>query len=76
VISHCDEDLRRALLAPVAPRPYVIEDPEQVEERRCAVGPEPLSERLTREKPEPLPRDRERFEGEYQSWLLRVGWRS
>jgi hypothetical protein len=54
----------------------VIEDPEQVEERRCAVGPEPLSERLTREKPEPLPRDRERFEGEYQSWLLRVDWRS
>lgn len=58
------------------PRPYVIEDPEQVEERRCAVGLEPLSERLAREKPEPLPRDRERFEGEYQSWLLRVGWRS
>lgn len=57
------------------PRPYLIEDPEHVEERRRAVGLEPLSERLAREKQVPLPRDRERFEREYEAWLRQVGWR-
>lgn len=57
------------------PRPYTIEDPENVEERRRAVGLEPLSDVLNRQKPEPPPRDRQRFEREYEVWLLRVGWR-
>jgi hypothetical protein len=57
------------------PRPYVIEDPEHVEERRRAVGLEPLAERLARESRVPLPRDRKRFEREYRAWLRRVGWR-
>ena len=57
------------------PRPYPIEDPEGVDERRRAVGLEPLAERLARTEPEPLPKDRARFEREYQVWLRRVGWR-
>ena len=57
-------------------RPYLIEDPEHVEERRSRVGLEPLSERLAREKPSPRPANPERFEREYQAWLRRVGWRS
>ena len=57
------------------PQPYVIEDPEHVDERRRAVGLKPLSECLAREKRVPVPRDRERFEREYHAWLRRVGWR-
>lgn len=56
-------------------RPHPIEDPERVEERRRAVGLEPLAERLAQAEPEPLPKDRDRFEREYQAWLRRVGWR-
>ena len=59
-----------------AVRPYLIEDPARVEERRRKVGLEPLSKRLAREKPSPIPADPERFEREYQAWLRRVGWRS
>lgn len=57
-------------------RPYLLEDPEHVDERRRKVGLESLSERLARESPSPKPADPERFEREYQSWLRRVGWRS
>jgi hypothetical protein len=57
-------------------RPYMLEDPEHVEERRSEVGLEPLVERLAREKPSAKPADPERFEREYQAWLRRVGWRS
>jgi hypothetical protein len=57
-------------------RPYMLEDPEHVEERRSKVGLEPLVKRLAREKPVPKPADPERFEREYQQWLRRVGWRS
>jgi hypothetical protein len=57
-------------------RPYMLEDPEGVEERRRKVGLEPLSKRLAREEPSPLPADPERFEREYQAWLRHVGWRS
>jgi len=57
-------------------RPYVLEDPEHVEERRSKVGLEALSKRLAREKPAPKPPDPERSEREYQAWLRRVGWRS
>jgi len=56
-------------------RPHVIEDPERVDERRRAVGLEPLAEILARAKPQPLPADRERFERDYQTWLIAVGWR-
>jgi hypothetical protein len=56
-------------------RPYAIEDPERVDERRRAVGLEPLAEILARAKPQPLPADRERFERDYQKWLIEVGWR-
>lgn len=56
-------------------RPYRIEDPDHVEERRRAVGLEPLSARLARAERAPLPADRARFESEYQAWLRRVGWR-
>jgi hypothetical protein len=57
-------------------RPYTIEDPEGVDERRRAVSLEPLAERLARAKPQPLPADRERFEHDYQEWLIAVGWRT
>ena len=57
------------------PRPYMIENPDGVDLRRSAVGFEPLGERLAREPPMPMPRDRARFEREYQEWLVRVGWR-
>jgi len=56
-------------------RPHAIEDPERVDERRHAVGLEPLAEILARAKPQPLPADRERFERDYQKWLIEVGWR-
>jgi hypothetical protein len=52
-----------------------IEDPERVEERRRAVGLEPLDMRLAGEQRVPVPTDRKRFEREYEAWLHRVGWR-
>jgi hypothetical protein len=57
-------------------RPYLLEDPEHVEERRSKVGLEPLGKRLAREKPSPKPADPERFEREYRAWLRRTGWRA
>jgi hypothetical protein len=57
-------------------RPRPIEDPEGVEERRRAVGLEPLAERLARAEREPPPADRAAFEREYARWLRAVGWRS
>ncbi|HYU78677.1 MAG TPA: DUF6624 domain-containing protein [Vicinamibacterales bacterium] len=58
------------------PRPYQIDDPDGVEQRRKAVGLEPLSARLATAEKMPLPADRAKFEREYQDWLRRVGWRS
>ncbi len=58
------------------PQPYTIEDPASVDERRRAVGLEPLGERLARAGRTPLPADPERFEREYEAWLRRVGWRT
>ncbi|MGQ0751078.1 MAG: hypothetical protein ACT4PS_11130 [Betaproteobacteria bacterium] len=49
--------------------------PEHVEARRREVGLEPLEDRLAREQPAPLPRDRARFARDYEAWLRRVGWR-
>jgi hypothetical protein len=57
-------------------RPHAIEDPEGVDERRRVVSLEPLTEILARAKPQPLPADRERFEHDYQEWLIAVGWRT
>lgn len=57
------------------PQPHGIEDPEGVEQRRRAVGLEPLADILARAKPQPLPADPERFERDYQAWLIEVGWR-
>jgi hypothetical protein len=57
-------------------RPHAMECPEAVDERRHAVGLEPLAEVLARAKPQPLPSDRERFEHDYQEWLIAVGWRT
>ena len=56
-------------------QPHPIEDPESVEERRRAVGLEPLADILARAEPQPLPADPERFERDYQAWLVEVGWR-
>lgn len=56
-------------------QPHAIEDPENVEQRRRAVGLEPLAEILARAKPQPLPTAPERFERDYQNWLVAVGWR-
>ena len=53
-------------------QPYPIEDPEHVEERRVAVGLEPLAAVLARAGRGPRPRDPERFK---EAWLRRVGWR-
>jgi hypothetical protein len=57
-------------------RSYAIEDPEHVDDRRRAVGLEPLAACLARADPVPLPTDRARFEREYDAWLRRVGWRT
>jgi hypothetical protein len=57
-------------------RPHTIEDPDGVDERRRTVSLEPLAEILARAKPQPLPADRERFEHDYQEWLIAVGWRT
>ena len=57
------------------PRPYFIEDPDGVEERRRAVGLEPLSARLEREPRMPLPKNRAEFDRKYREWLIRTGWR-
>ena len=56
-------------------RPYLLEDPDHVEERRSRVGLEPLSRRLARAERAQKPADPERLEREYQAWLQRVGWR-
>ncbi len=57
--------------------PYEIEDPAHVDERRRAVGLEPLADQLARSHwvEPPPPEVRARREREYQAWLKRVGWR-
>ncbi|WFU70608.1 DUF6624 domain-containing protein [Bradyrhizobium sp. CB2312] len=57
-------------------RPHAIKDAEGVDERRRAVGLEPLAQVLARAKPQPVPADRERFEHDYEEWLIAVGWRA
>ena len=58
------------------PQPRPMEDPAGVDERRRAVGLEPLAERLARAEREPPPADRAAFEREYLRWLRAVGWRT
>jgi hypothetical protein len=57
------------------PQPYSLEDPDGVDARRRAVGLEPLAERIAKAERDPVPRDRVKFEREYEEWLKRVGWR-
>ncbi len=57
-------------------RPCPMEDPKGVEDRRRAVGLEPLTERLARAGRIPLPADPERHAREREDWLKRTGWRS
>lgn len=55
--------------------PHTIEDPDGVEERRRAVGLEPLAERLAKTQRMPPPKDRDAYQREYEEWLRKVGWR-
>lgn len=57
-------------------RPYIIEEPDGVDERRRAVGLEPLAERLARAGTLERPSDPERHERDYREWLVRTGWRT
>lgn len=56
--------------------PHAIEDPDGVEERRRAVGLDPLAERLAKAERVPPPKDREAYERGYEAWLRQVGWRT
>lgn len=59
------------------PVPFPIEDPEGVDQRRAAIGLEPLAEQLA--KAERVPAmdagQRREWERERDAWLRRVGWR-
>jgi len=60
------------------PRPYPIEGPDGVDERRREVGLEPLAQRIAKAEPIP-PTDatkRAERQRERDAWLRRVGWRS
>ena len=59
------------------PVPYDLEEPDTVDERRRAVGLEPLAAQRSRaeREPPPDPETRARREGAYQQWLRDVGWR-
>lgn len=61
-----------------APRPFPIEDPHRVDERRSAVGLEPLAERMKQAEPiDPADAtERARRQQKYDAWLRDVGWRS
>lgn len=56
-------------------RPHPMEDPEQVDSRRKAVGLEPLKERLAKAERVPPPADRAEYQRGYERWLREVGWR-
>lgn len=55
--------------------PHPIEEPEGVEERRRAVGLEPLADRLARAERVPPSADRAAHQRGYEQWLRDVGWR-
>ena len=61
--------------------PWPIEDPEHVDERRLAVGLNPIAERIremreqvARESPI-APKDPKAHQQRYEAWLREVGWR-
>jgi hypothetical protein len=56
--------------------PHEIEDPDGVDERRRAVGLEPLAERLAMAGRVPPPKDRAEYERGYEAWLRKAGWRT
>ena len=56
-------------------RPYPIEDPAGVDERRRQVGLGPLSEQLGQAERVMSAEERSAYEREYETWLRRVGWR-
>ena len=60
------------------PRPSPIEDPDGVDERRSAVGLEPIDQRIAKaERMPPIDAaERARRRRTYEAWLRRVGWRS
>jgi hypothetical protein len=59
------------------PIPYEIDEPDSVDERRRAVGLEPLAEQIGRAErvDPPTPEMRAKRDREYREWLRRVGWR-
>ncbi len=59
------------------PVPSPIEDPDTVDERRRALGLEPMAVRLARaERVPPMdPERRAQWQREYEAWLRRTGWR-
>jgi hypothetical protein len=59
------------------PVPYQIQGEERVDERRAAVGLEPLAEQMKRvERGEPAdPKMRAERDAAYRKWLRRAGWR-
>jgi hypothetical protein len=60
------------------PLPFPIEDADCVDQRRSAVGLEPLAARLAKaERVPPVEaHERARWQTDYEAWLRRVGWRS
>ena len=56
-------------------RPYAIEDPDRVAERREQVGLPPLPETPARAERVMSADEHEAHDREYQAWLKRVGWR-
>jgi hypothetical protein len=57
-------------------RPYPIEDPARVDERRRQVGLGPLPTDARRAERVMSAKERAAHEREYQAWLRRVGWRT
>jgi Family of unknown function (DUF6624) len=56
-------------------RPYPIEDPATVDERRKRVGLDPLPAKAERAERVMSSDERAEYEREHQAWLRRVGWR-
>lgn len=59
------------------PVPFAIEDPDNVDERRHAVGLKPIAVQMAEAEAVPAmgAKERARWERSYEDWLRRVGWR-
>jgi hypothetical protein len=61
--------------------PQPIEDEDNIDARRAAVGLPPLAEAIARQRAgvaesgEPVPKDHARRRGAFEAWLRKVGWR-